>query len=116
MTEVQHPYPGTTQPKKKKRGGRIDRDIEIGIRTAFPQVPVTTPSVSSLIWCFAIATKITSMRKTTVVRSAAKRPTPSVRKEAPRETPPALRLRTMKSEVSSVRKLNPHAVEGEGQS
>jgi hypothetical protein len=55
-----------------------------------------------------MATKMTSIRKMIVVSSAANRPSPRVRKDAPRETP-APRRRTMKSDARRVKKAKPHA-------
>lgn len=76
-------------------------------RTALPQVIVTSPSVSLRTLCRTTATAMTSMRNTTVVKSAASRPVPSVHRDAAREAPSR---RKIKSELRRARNAKPQAV------
>lgn len=81
------------------------------VRTALPQVTVMIPSVSLLMLLRTMATRMTSMRKTIVDRSAVSRPYNKMQNEVPRRIP-STRLNTTKSVATRKRKAKPHAICG----
>lgn len=78
------------------------------IHTAFPQFRLRSPSDASRTLCRTTATKMTSIKKTTVVRVAASSPSPSVMSEGSREVPLDPRRR-MNNDVKNARNVRPAA-------